>query len=170
MEQALVKKAKSGDKDSFATLYLLYKDRLYRYAFYRLGNEADALDALSICITHAFEGISALKSEKAFSAWIFKIMHYSCAAVLRDRQKHAASELSTIPEDALSEDANTLRAEVKEALAQLSEGEREIVLLSTVAGYKSREIAALLGSTPGTVRSTLSRSLAKMRQFLSEER
>ena len=166
MEQALVKKAKNGDKDAFANLYLLYKDRLYRYAFYRLGNEADALDALSLCITHAFEGIATLKNEKAFAAWLFKIMHYACAAIFTERQKHAAADIDAVPENTFSQEANIQSVEIKEALAQLNETEKEIVLLSVVAGYKSREIAALLDSTPGTVRSTLSRSLAKMRQFL----
>ena len=171
MEQALIQKAKSGDKEAFAELYLLYKDKLYRYAYYRLGNETDAMDALSMCITHAFAGIGALQSEKAFGAWLFKIMHFSCAAVLRERAKHAAhADLAAVPEAALSEQANILCVELKQALELLSEAEREIVLLSTIAGYKSREIAALTGSTPGTVRSTLSRSLAKMRQYLGDER
>ncbi|MBQ6381371.1 MAG: sigma-70 family RNA polymerase sigma factor [Clostridia bacterium] len=171
MEEKLIAAAKSGDKEAFAQLYMLYKDKLYRYAYYRLGNEADAMDALSMCITHAFAGIGALQSEKAFGAWLFKIMHFSCAAVLRERQKHANhADLDTISPAALSEPANTLSVELKQALAQLSETEREIVLLSAIAGYKSREIAALTGSTPGTVRSTLSRSLAKMRQYLGDER
>ena len=171
MEQFLIKNAKNGDKDAFAKLYLLYKDKLYRYAYYRLGNEDDAMDALSLCITHAFAGIASLQSEKAFSSWLFKIMHFSCISILNEREKHAKhAALESIPESAASEQANTLSAEMKDALSILSEQEREIVLLATVAGYKSREIAALYDSSPGTVRSTLSRSLAKMRRFLSEQR
>ena len=46
-EKLLVKKAKSGDKTAFSSLYRLYKDKLYRYAFYRLGNSDDAQDAVS---------------------------------------------------------------------------------------------------------------------------
>lgn len=120
MDDKLIAAAKCGNKDAFAQLYLLYKDKLYRYAYYRLGNEADAMDALSMCITHAFAGIGALQSEKAFGAWLFKIMHYSCAAVLRERAKHAEhADLDAIPAAALSEPANTLAVELKQALAQL---------------------------------------------------
>ena len=169
MEKELIKKAKSGDKEAFADLYLLYKDRLYRYAFYRLGNEQDASDALSLCILHAFKGISALKSEKAFCSWIFRIMHFSCLNILNERNTESThSDISEVPESFLKEEANVLSLEIKQALEILNESEREIVLLSTVAGYKSREVAELIGSTPGTVRSTLSRSLSKMRTFLSE--
>ena len=52
-------------------------------------------------------------------------------------------------------------------LSQLKEEEREIVLLSAAAGLTSSEIAGITGMTPGAVRSKLSRSLAKMREYLS---
>ena len=56
---------------------------------------------------------------------------------------------------------------LKEALAALDEKEREIVLLSYVSGLKSREIADITGMSAGAVRSSLSRSLQKMRSFLA---
>lgn len=61
----------------------------------------------------------------------------------------------------------SLSIELSEALSQLREEERNIVLLSIIGGLSSTEIAALTGLAPGSVRSKLSRSLAKMREFLS---
>jgi RNA polymerase sigma-70 factor (ECF subfamily) len=61
----------------------------------------------------------------------------------------------------------SLPIELAEALSQLNEEERNIVLLSIIGGLSSSEIASLTGLTPGSVRSKLSRSLAKMREFLS---
>jgi RNA polymerase sigma-70 factor (ECF subfamily) len=58
--------------------------------------------------------------------------------------------------------------ELAEALAILKDDEREIVLLSVVAGLTSNEIAKHTLLQPGAVRSKLSRSLAKMREFLSQ--
>ena len=60
-EKELVKKAKSGDKNAFCTLYAAYKDKLYRYAFYKLGNCEDAQDAVSDCIISAFENIKNIR-------------------------------------------------------------------------------------------------------------
>ena len=57
-------------------------------------------------------------------------------------------------------------AELKDALHSLSPDERQIVLLSVIGRYKSREIAEMLDMTPGSVRSKLSRSLEKMREIL----
>ena len=61
----------------------------------------------------------------------------------------------------------SLSVELTEALSQLKEEERDIVLLSIIGGFSSTEIASLTGLAPGSVRSKLSRSLAKMREFLS---
>ena len=110
-ESDLVKMAKSGDKEAFCRLYSLYKDRLYRYAYYRLGNYDDAQDA------------------------VFTIMDES-------------------------------KTELAQALDILSSDEKEIVLLSVVGGFTSKEISKITGLTAGSVRSKLSRSLAKMRNYL----
>ena len=61
----------------------------------------------------------------------------------------------------------SLSIELTEALSQLGEEERNIVLLSIIGGLNSTEISALTDLAPGSVRSKLSRSLAKMREFLS---
>ena len=61
----------------------------------------------------------------------------------------------------------SLSIELSEALSQLGEEERNIVLLSIIGGLNSTEISTLTGLAPGSVRSKLSRSLAKMREFLS---
>jgi RNA polymerase sigma-70 factor (ECF subfamily) len=58
--------------------------------------------------------------------------------------------------------------ELEEALEQLTEQEREIVLMAVVGGLKSPEIAEATGLTAGSVRSKLSRSLSKMRRYLEE--
>lgn len=71
------------------------------------------------------------------------------------------------PENAAVSSSPSLSVELAEALAILKEDEREIVLLSIVGGLSSTEVSSLTGLAPGSVRSKLSRSLAKMREFLS---
>ena len=62
-----------------------------------------------------------------------------------------------------------LAMELREAIYGLSDEERSIVLLSIIGGYKSHEIAKALSCPPGTVRSKLSRSLAKLRLTAEKE-
>ncbi|MBR1731990.1 MAG: sigma-70 family RNA polymerase sigma factor [Ruminococcus sp.] len=163
-EKILAKKAKNCDKEAFAKLYTLYKDKLYRYAFFKLKNEQDAMDAVSECICEAYRYIHSLKNLEAFSAWIFRILYRSCSHIIKEQVK--SREQEEIDENTASYTEDFKKTELSEALAILGEEEKDIVLLSTVTGYNSKEIAKILGLKPNTVRSKLSRSLSKMREFL----
>lgn len=168
-EQELVIRARDGDSEAFCQLYGLHKDKMYRYAYYRLGNSSDAEDAVSDCVVSAFSQISKLKNTAAFSTWIFRILYCSCTDYIKSqiRQKGTAN-LEDYP--SLSTDTPTTQnTELQEALATLKDEEREIVLLSVIAGYTSNEIASVTGMTAGSVRSKQSRSLAKLRTFLDKE-
>lgn len=164
-EKNLVLKAVGGDKEAFAALYSLYRDDLYRYAYLKLGNAEDARDAVSSCIVSAFEGIYGLRSASAFKPWIFRILFRACLDLITEqrrlRERADISELDKLP---ASEDG--ISPELKEAFGVLSLQDRDIVLLSAVAGYNSREIASMTGLKPSTVRSRLARALAKMKEFL----
>ena len=166
-EKVLVQRAVREDKEAFAALYMRYRDALYRYAYFRLGNDADAQDAVSACITAAYENIRSLRAEKAFGMLIFRILYRCCCTIVKDQiaaKNNAAEEaLETIPD----EDQSRISPELSEAFGVLEDEDREIVLLSVIAGYNSRELADLLHMKPATVRSRLARSLTKMRTFLS---
>lgn len=167
-ELDLIEKAKQGDKEAFCTLYGLYKDRLFKYAYYKLGSREDALDAVSDCIVCAFENINKLKKPQAFIAWLFKILYSSCAKYVK--RQITARENSNIDDYADSKEISVILdsspLELKEALSILNSDERDIVLLCVVGGLTSKETARLTNLTAGSVRSKLSRSLKKMRNFL----
>ena len=167
-EHDLVKKAKQGDKEAFCQLYSMYKDRLYRYAYYRLGNNDDAQDAVSDCIVSAFEQIKNLHRVEAFPAWIFKILSSACSSYVKQQISQRESEnIDTVKDSTnLFVTMDESKTELCQALDILSSDEKEIVLLSVVAGFTSKEIAKVTGLAAGSVRSKLSRSLSKMRDFL----
>lgn len=164
-EYELIKSAKKGDKEAFCLLYGIYKQRLYRYAFYKLQNTDDALDCVQDTLMSAYEGIVNIKSEKAFPAWLFSIHRANCVKYIKLQIKNKQNDSL----DAATSLYNTMSdnsLELNEALNKLDEDEREIVLLSVVVGLNSKEISRLTGLTSGSVRSKLSRSLSKMRGFL----
>lgn len=167
-DKKLAAMAKSGDKDAFALLYNRYKDRLYRYAFYRLGNSDDAEDAVSECVLSAYSQISNLKNPEAFTAWMFRILYCSCNEIIKHQvDRRNEDDIDDLSNNlTTSNDAVTEKTELAQALNILTNEEREIVLLSVVAGFNSKEIAKTCDLTAGAVRSKLSRSLKKMREFL----
>ena len=168
MNEKLINEAIAGSKEAFCSLYGEYKDKLYRYALYRLGDPTEAEDAVSDCVLAAWQGIGSLRSEKAFGSWIFRILSNCCAAKIKEmigtrenleRIYDAGTGNTSAP--------SSLSLELAEALARLRDDERDIVLLSIIGGLSSTEIASLTDLAPGSVRSKLSRSLTKMREFLS---
>jgi RNA polymerase sigma-70 factor (ECF subfamily) len=70
----------------------------------------------------------------------------------------------------LSDEENDLseKLSLKQALAQLSPEEREIVILHYCQGYTSKEISEILEIKDSTVRSKIMRSGEKMRKFLDK--
>lgn len=167
-DKHLVISAKNGDREAFAVLYGRYKDRLYRYAYYKLGNKEDAQDAVSECILSAYRQISKVKRAESFTAWIFRILYCCCNEMIKQQINSRQADRFDDVENMLTTNMeNTIeKTEVQQALAILSNDEREIVLLSVVAGFTSKEIAETCDLTAGSVRSKLSRSLKKMREFL----
>ncbi len=168
-EKELVLKAKNGSVDAFCLLYGKYKNKLYSYAFYKLGNSSDAEDAVQNCMLSAFEQIDKLKKTEAFSAWIFRILYCSCSALIKEQiRQRNTDDLDNYTNIASSDnDKFILQEELRQALKILSDEERNIVLLSAVAGFKSKEIAQITGLSSGNVRTKLSRSLKKMKDYLS---
>ncbi len=162
----VIQMAVNGDKLAFAKLYSRYKDRLYRYAYFKLGNDTDAQDAVVDCIVCAYQSIGILKNDKAFDAWIFKILYRSCCAIIKRQIELKNTGNLDDRENLTFEEPGFESVELKDALKELNETDRDIVLLSAVAGFNSREIGRLLGLKPNTVRSRLSRALAKMKAFL----
>ena len=109
-----------------------------------------------------------LKKADAFPSWIFKILHSSCIKYIDLQAKSRAnSDFEDMKNDvSLSDSQSDLSLDLKNALNLLNNDEKDIVLLCAVAGFTSKECSKIIGLKPSSVRSKLSRSLAKMRNYL----
>lgn len=164
-----IKEAKKGDSRAFAELYGFFASDLYRFALYFTGNCADAEDCVQEAVLLSFKNLGSLKNPSSFKSWLFKILSNVCKTKLNN----PADRLYPIPiheilgtEKEIYHTDFSISAELDEALNQLSPDEKQVVLLSVIGRYKSSEIAHITGMTPGSVRSKLSRSLAKLREIL----
>lgn len=167
-ERLLVKRAKRGDTEAFASLYKdVYQD-MYRFALYTLGNQEDSRDAVSDAVLSAFSSIKNLRKEEAFRSWIFRILFVKC----KERRKEYVNKTLELDEEAMNAvflegpEEHTL---VRRAFFELEQEERLIIGMHLFCGYTSREIAALLDMNENTVRSKESRALKKMAVKLNGE-
>ena len=160
----------TAQKEVFADLYDNCAHDLYRYAFHFFANADDAADAVQEAALAAYSGFPGLRDVAKFRAWMFRIF----AVICRRKLRGIIAARETLPTEALDNVAALssdidLSLTLRESLGMLPETERELVLLAVVGGYKSREIADMLGMSPGSVRSKLSRTLAKLRANLAAE-
>ena len=165
----LIRQAKAGDAGAFGTLYETLARDLYRFALFSLGSEPAAQDAVQEAVLSAFRNIAALRSDEAFRPWMFRILRNACRKSLRQGYAARTESLEERFVDVAAKDPPLGRAlELRQAIAALPGGAREIVLMHVLEGYDSREIGRMLGCPPGTVRARLSRAMAKLRKELDE--
>ena len=163
----LVKKAKNGSAEAFGELYGMYATELFRFAYYYTGSQTTAEDCVSEAVCLAFENLPQLKKNEAFRSWMFKILFNCCKKAQKIKYLESGNaEISSVTElSAPTEDHNE-KISLKNALKKLSDEEREIIILHYAIGYNSKEIGDILGMKDATVRSKLSRAVAKIREML----
>lgn len=164
-----VKAAKAGDKESFARVYDTVAPELYKVALYTLGNAQDAEDAVSETFVEAYKGISNLRDEASFKRWIMTILSIRCkrriTGYIKERKNVDIDEMTETP--AQPENVSqTEKITVWDAVNSLEQQEKQIVMLATVQGYTTREVAQMLGLPHGTVSSKLHRTLKKLKKAL----
>ena len=173
IDSEIVRRAREGDKDSFAEVYQQVADDLYRVALYSLGNAHDAQDVVSETFIEAYKGIAGLRDENSFKPWIMRILSIRCKRQI-GRYINGRNELDIDDFLDLSDDredmetASTQKLALLSALQTLTPQERQIVALAVVQGYTVRETAEILGAPQGTVSSKLHRTLKKLRERLEE--
>ncbi len=169
-----------NDPGAFDALYDEYFTRLYKYAFYRVGNANVADDLVAEIFERILTHLPAFDPSKApLGAWIFGIARHTVIDYLRRERRHQIFSLSGFGQDqlsALEAENATLSGDEKEvlhaALRQLSTRELDVLSLKFASTLTNRQIAPLLGLSESNVGVILYRALNKLREELnrSEEK
>lgn len=163
----LVKSAKRGSAEAFGELYGIYANDMYRFAYYYLGSSAAAEDAVSECVLLAFQRIGTLRNSSSFKSWLFKILRNCCNTILREKALTVQNvEISSVQNLTADEKDENEIISLRNALGNLSDEEREILILYYCSGYSSKEIGKITGLKDSTVRSKIMRSGEKLRTYL----
>lgn len=157
-----------GDTAALEALYRRTQTAVYSFALSVLKNAHDAEDVLHDCYVAAWNSAAQYHSRGKPMAWLITIAKNLCLQQLRAQRKTA-----DMPEDMhafLPADSAGMSVEDRTVLSacmrQLSDGERQIVTLHAVAGFKHREIAAILQMPLATVLSKYNRAIKKLKQHL----
>lgn len=143
--------------------------RLYRMAYAWCHNAALADDLAQEALTKALRKSSQLRDPKARDAWLFSILancyrdHFRRHRDMDDIDDVELSD-ETTPESHSSR--QEIVAQVRAAIGQLPEGQRQVVTLVDLEGFSYIEVAGILGVPIGTVMSRLCRARNALKALL----
>ena len=170
--ESLLLKLASGNAGVMEQLYDEIKTDVYAFALAKIGNCADADDIVQDTFVQIFKNSTKYTPQGKPMAWIITIAKNLCFMKLRERKKKAETEDEDFFINAQYNADSALTPEdafiLNECMNELSDEERQIVVLHVVSGFKHREIAAFLDMALPTVLSKYHRALKKLKNSLSK--
>lgn len=167
-EEDLMRRIGQGDAQAFEQLYELYKkpiaNLLYRLCFDRVLVD----DLLQEVFVRIWRAAGNFRGQSRVSTFIFRVAYNVYINEARKHKEKVGEELHREtheqPHDDLVRDE--LQAKVREALQQLPEHERVVLIMSEYNGLKYQEIAEVLDIPVGTVKSRIFSALNRLRDHL----
>lgn len=178
-ESELVESAKAGDVRAFEELLALHQDVAFRTAYLIAGRTGDAEDAAQEGFIKAFHSLHRFRPGSSFRPWLITIVANEARNRVRSASRraglaerafrdHPSGDAAPSPEAAVL--ASSDRDDLVTALSRLREDDRLVIAYRYLFDMPESEIAEALGCPRGTVKSRLSRSMARLREALSEDR
>ena len=165
-EEALVFAAKNGNTTSFEELYRLYYKKVYALIRMTVKDPSESEDVLQQTFVNAWKNISKLEDNAAFNTWIQRIAVNQCYSVLRKHKEMLTTDseeqqnvMETLESDFMLPEVyatqQDLSGRLKKIISELSDVQRQTILLYYYNEMSIDEIAETMGCSPGTVKSRL---------------
>ncbi len=175
-ETRLIHQAQSGDADSFARLYDACVERVYRYVYFRVADDATAEDITSQVFLKAWEHLDRYRSGSAsFMAWLYTIARNQVIDHYRTRKESVPlDKIASLPATGrtVAEQVEThfdLQA-MRDALQFLTEEQQQVLILKFIVEMTTEEIAQAMNKNEGAVRALQMRALQTLSKYLKEEK
>jgi RNA polymerase sigma-70 factor, ECF subfamily len=172
-QPTLLRLARAGDGDAFASLVRPYDDGLRTLAYRLLGDRDRMDDALQEAYVRAFRALPRFRGDSGLATWLYRVVYNVCQDELRRLSRLHVVSLEAIAEPADHSDfaeAIMLRTGLEDALAELAPEDRAAVLLVDAQGFDYRAAAEILDVPEGTIASRLNRARTSLRRALEIER
>ena len=171
--EQLVARAQQGDRDALEELYLEHFERIYSYLHMTVGNRHDAEDLTTQTFLKMLESIGKFRWGTApFSAWLFRIAHNLAIDHFRARRRwQPEEEVPEPPQVESSAEEEALKVLSNEnmfdLIEQLSDEQRQVLILKFVFDFSNLEAATVLDKTEGAVKSLQHRALASLQKHVA---
>lgn len=184
LENRLAQLARSGDRSAFGQLVDLYKDKIFHLAYRMTGSRQEAEDIVQETFMRVYANLDKYDSRWKFSTWIFRIGNNLCIDRLRKRRPtwsldaenpdaDGVDGYAMLPtNDASPEDRMVLsemQKNIRDAIAQLPDKYRSVVVLRYLQDLSLNEIADILELPVSTVKTRLHRGRESLRRKLEHD-
>lgn len=181
-DEELVTLTQEGSREAFEMLMERYKQRAYRIAFDFTRDREEAKDLSQEAFLRAFTHMKSFDLRAGFYTWFYRILVNLCLDYRRrrgriswepldektdkaDKQNEMAGAISSPDREAM---AGEISRRVGEALQSLSAKQRTAFILKNHQGLSIHDIAKVMQTAEGTVKTHLHRAVAALRERLAE--
>lgn len=176
----VVEGVKAGQADAIGEVYVRLADRLLGYILARVRDRATAEDLLEATFVELIQrGCTINGGASAIKVWLFRAAHFNVLDHVRKVSRRGEDlhadlfDIDVIDLDrgpAERAEAAEISREVHAALDELSEDQRQVLLLRYLAGLPTREVALIVDKSEGAVRSLQHRGERALARILLPQR
>jgi RNA polymerase sigma factor (sigma-70 family) len=174
-EEELVDRARNGDVTAYEQLVRMYQDLAARTAYVITGGAADAQDAAQEAFVKAYYSLGRFRAGAPFRPWLLRIVANEAINRRRSAGRQVGLALRAaegrLQDDAVPSPEGAALAQDEHrrlvaAMNQLRPEDRLVIAYRYWFDLSEAEMADALGCARGTVKSRLSRALARLREVL----
>jgi RNA polymerase sigma-70 factor, ECF subfamily len=181
-DHALVDAARRGDREAFRTLFERYHRRAYALAYGVVRHQDDALDVVQDAFIKAHKYLDKFEGNSSFYTWLYRIVMNLSIDHLRKHRRVKPVELDESKIEDGGDDGllpkllggnpgrslvdKEIRARIDEALAELSENHRAVLVMRELEGLSYEEMATAMDCSKGTIMSRLFHARRNMQKRL----
>jgi RNA polymerase sigma-70 factor (ECF subfamily) len=175
----LVQAALGGDKEAFGGLVERYQDRVFNTLLRVLGSREDARDVVQDAFVQALIKLDTFRGDAKFYTWLYRIAMNLALSHRRNRRRRRPTDSLDAAKDCAGEEPVSQQpaaaeemiereraALLQQALLQLNDGHRQILVLRELESCSYETIADILDMPVGTVRSRLFRARIQLKAQL----
>jgi len=183
-DSELVARVLQGDKNAFRPIVERYQNRIFAMVVGMVRDEAEARDLVQNAFIKAYQGLDTFRLDSSFYTWLYRIaMNLAIDSCRKRRRRKTGSfdeaiaardedgemlELHHVDGPAEALHRKELRQRIFAAMEELTEEQREVLLLREVEGLSYAEISESMGIPEGTVMSRLFYARKKMQALLRD--
>lgn len=184
---ALIQRARQGDQNAQGKLVQLWYKRIYNFSYKFFMDHDMAMEVTQKAFISMCRNLGSLQEISRFKPWLYKIAVNYCREETRKRKGNRSLSFDVVwsreSEESPRWESSSKRYDnpesqyhhsqvtdiLQEALSQLSDEQREVVIMKEFEGFKFREIAEALNISENTVKSRMYYGLDALRRILEKK-